>query len=161
MNRSAKRIVTDGLPHERRHPLADAAGGGIRITTFVPLHFRKRGVKKVIVRPPEVDDPVVGNASELISPNQDSAFLKAMGRGYYWQHLLDTAAVADTPEIARREGIHRSTVNELLRLALLSPDIALATLQGTLPRTVSLEGVLRETVPLDWNEQRKLIASLG
>ena len=44
MNRSSKKLVGDGKPHERRHPLE---GGGVRITTFVPFHFKKRGIKKV------------------------------------------------------------------------------------------------------------------
>ncbi|GGH54778.1 hypothetical protein GCM10010975_11660 [Comamonas phosphati] len=48
MNRSSKRLIGDGKPHERRHPLE---GGGVRITTFVPFHFKKRGIKKVIVAP--------------------------------------------------------------------------------------------------------------
>ena len=41
MNRSSKTLVGDGKPHERRHPLE---GGGVRITTFVPFHFKKRGM---------------------------------------------------------------------------------------------------------------------
>lgn len=55
MNRSSKKLVGDGKPHERRHPLE---GGGVRITTFVPFHFKKRGIKKVIVAPEGVSQPV-------------------------------------------------------------------------------------------------------
>lgn len=158
MNRSSKRLVEDGRPHERRHPLQ---GGGVQITTFVPFHFKKRGVKKVIVGPDGVSQPVSVTASPVLAPEQDQPLLKAMGRGIYWQQLLDTGAVDTTPEIAEREGIHRSTINELLRLALLAPDIIQAAYDGTLPRAVSLEAILRAKVPLDWDEQRWLIASLG
>ena len=70
-------------------------------------------------------------------------------------------AVYSGTEIAERECIHRSTVNDLLRLALLAPDIVQAAYEGRLPRAVSLEALLRAKVPLDWNEQRRLIASLG
>jgi len=69
--------------------------------------------------------------------------------------------VASGTEIAEREGIHRSTVNVFLRLALLSPDIVQAAYEGRLSRAVSLEAIWRATVPLDWDEQRRLIASLG
>jgi len=31
-----------------RHPLQD---GGLKITTFVPLQFKKRGIQKVVVGP--------------------------------------------------------------------------------------------------------------
>ena len=158
MNRSSKMLIGDGLPHERRHPLDS---GGVRITTFVPFHFKKRGIKKVIVAPDGVSQPVAITASPVLTPEQDQPLLKAMGRGIYWQQLLDTGAVATTMEIAEREGIHRATINELLRLALLAPDIVQAAYNGTLPRAVSLEAILRAKVPLDWDEQRRLIASLG
>ena len=158
MNRSSKKLIGDGKPHERRHPLE---GGGVRITTFVPFHFKKRGIKKVIVAPDGVSQPVAVTASPVLAPEQDHPLLKALGRGIYWQQLLDTGAVESTMEIAEREGIHRSTINEMLRLALLAPDIVPAAYEGRLPRAVSLEAILRATVPYDWNEQRRLIASLG
>lgn len=158
MSRSRKRILLTGEPHERRHPLED---GGVKITTFVPLQFKKRGIKKVVVGPAGVDAPVVVNSSAVITPSHDLPLLKALGRGCYWQHLLDTGAVTDAAAIAKREGIHRATVNDLLRLALLAPDIAQAALEGTLPRTVSLEGLLRGTFPLDWGLQREVIARMG
>ena len=158
MNRSSKKLIGDGLPHERRHPLES---GGVRITTFVPFHFKKRGIKKVIVAPDGVRKPVVVTASPVLAPEQDQPLLKAMGRGIYWQQLLDTGVVATTMEIAEREGIHRATINEMLRLALLAPDIVQAAYNGMLPRAVSLEAILRAKVPFDWDEQRRLIASLG
>lgn len=158
MNRSVKKLVTEGCPHQRSHLLE---GGGVRITTFVPFHFRKRGVRKVMVSPDGVRDPVLVTASPVIPPEQDQPLLKAIGRGMYWQKLLDTGVVGSTMEIADREGIHRSTINELLRLSLLAPDIIQAAYEGKLPRAVSLEAILRAKVPLDWNRQKELITSLG
>lgn len=158
MNRSSKKLVGDGKPHERRHPLE---GGGVRITTFVPFHFRKRGIKKVIVAPEGVSQPIAVTDTPVLTPEQDRPLLKALGRGIYWQQLIDNGTVASGSEIAERECIHRSTVNDLLRLALLAPDIIQAAYEGRLPRAVSLEAILRAKVPLDWNEQRRLIASLG
>ena len=158
MNRSSKTLVGDGKPHERHHPLE---GGGIRVTTFVPFHFKKRGIKKVIVAPEGVSQPVAITETPILTPGQDQPLLKAMGRGIYWQQLIDSGVVVSATEIAEREGIHRSTISDLLRLALLAPDIVQATYEGRLPRAVSLEAILRAKVPLDWNEQRRLIASLG
>ena len=158
MNRSSKTLVGDGKPHERRHPLE---GGGVRITTFVPFHFKKRGIKKVIVAPEGVSQPIAVTDTPVLTPEQDRPLLKALGRGIYWQQLIDNGTVASGTEIAERECIHRSTVNDLLRLALLAPDIVQAAYEGRLPRAVSLEAILRAKVPLDWNEQRRLIASLG
>lgn len=158
MNRTSKKLVGDGIPHERRHPLE---GGGVRITTFVPFHFKKRGIKKVIVAPEGVTQPIAITNTPVLTPEQDRPLLKALGRGIYWQQLIDNGTVASSAEIAERECIHRSTVNDLLRLALLAPDIVQAAYEGRLPRAVSLEAILRAKVPLDWNEQRRLIASLG
>ena len=158
MNRSSKKLVGDGKPHERRHPLE---GGGVRITTFVPFHFKKRGIKKVIVAPEGVSQPIAVTDTPVLTPEQDRPLLKALGRGIYWQQLIYNGTVASGTEIAERECIHRSTVNDLLRLALLAPDIVQAAYEGRLPRAVSLEAILRAKVPLDWNEQRRLIASLG
>jgi len=158
MNRTRKRLIADGQPHERRRPLD---GGGIQITTFVPLRFRKRGVKKVVVGVAGVDDPVSFHTSPAIAPTHDSVLLRALGRGHYWQHLLDSGIVANAREIAEREGIDKATVCELLRLALLAPEITQAALAGTLPRTMSLANLLRTALPRDWGEQRKLISGIG
>lgn len=60
-----------------------------------------------------------------------------------------------------REGLHRVTMNDALRFALLAPDIPEAALDGRLPRPFSLETLQRQTIPLDWAHQRRLIAELG
>ena len=159
MNRTRKKLVPTGLPHERRHPLE---GGEVKITTFVPLQFRKRGVKKVVVGPVGVSEPVTVNSPvPLIEPNQDTFLLKALGRCYYWQHLLDTRTVPNTKVIAEREGLNKITVNETLRLISLAPDLAEAALHGTLPRTVSRRVFLRAAPPLDWDLQREIVEGLG
>ena len=159
MNWTAKKLLSTGQPHESMHPLDD---GGVKITTFVPLQFKKRGIKKVVVGPVDVDDPVVVSVSAAaITPSQDPSLLKTLARGYYWQQLLDNGAVADAAEIAEREGLHRVTVSDALRFALLAPGIVLAALDGTLPRTMSLEMLQRRMIPLDWVGQRGMIDGLG
>ena len=156
MNSSSKKLVPAGEPHERRHPLAD---GGVKITTFVPVRFKKRGIRKVVVAP--AGEAVTWCTTPASAPSHDSVLLRALGRAHYWQHLLDTGAVADTAEIAKREDIIRSTVNDVLRLALLSPDIAEEAVAGRLPRTLSLERLLCGVLPLDWIEQRETVYGMG
>ena len=48
MNPTHKKLVPTGQPYARRHALPD---GGTKITTFVPLQFKKRGLRKVVVGP--------------------------------------------------------------------------------------------------------------
>lgn len=63
----------------------------------------------------------------------------------------------DAAEIAEREGLHKTFVNDHLRLAILAPELVDAALRGTLPRTVTLLGLLRDGIPTCWQEQRKRI----
>jgi hypothetical protein len=159
MNRTGTKLIQAGQPHERRHPLE---GGGVKITTFIPLQFKKRGVKKVVISPVGVDEPVMMDSpGPAISPTLDPVLLKALGRGFYWQHLLDKGVVADAAEIARREGLHKTTINNELRFALLAPEIIQAAMDGRLPRTVSLESLQRTTIPVEWGMQWEMVARPG
>ena len=158
MNPTHKKLVPTGQPHARRHALPD---GGTKITTFVPLQFKKRGLRKVVVGPEGVANPVLIHARSVITPRQDTFLLKTLGRCHYWQHLLETGAVADTVEIAAKEGLSKVTVNETLRLVSLAPDIVEAALDGRLPQTVSRRLFLRAAPPLDWEAQRVMVASFG
>lgn len=60
------------------------------------------------------------------------------------------------PDIARREGLHQTTVNELLRLALLSPAVVRGILDGRQPKTLSLIWLKNNLLPTGWDEQNTL-----
>ncbi|WP_407278193.1 site-specific recombinase resolvase [Aromatoleum evansii] len=157
MNRTRKKLVPAGQPFDRRHPLE---AGEVRVTTFVPLTFKKRGIQKVVVAPAGVDAPVkIGTLMPAIPPNHDPTLLKALARGFYWQKLLDGGTVTSAAEIAEREGLHRVTVNDALRFTLLAPDIVAAILEGCLAPTFTLEALQRNTVPLDWYRQHEMISA--
>ncbi len=158
MNQSRNRLCVVGKPHERKHEPED---GALKLTTFVPLQFKRRGLKRVVVGPQGSYDLPIDRPPTSVSVAQDIPLLKAIARGVYWQNLLDKGAFSDAAAIAQREGIHKATVNEFVRLALLAPDIVQATLDGKLPRTMSLELLVRMSLPLDWAKQREMIANLG
>jgi len=77
--------------------------------------------------------------------------------GLEWQQLLDDGVVASGSDIAKREGLHHSTVNELLRLTLLEPAIIQAILAGQQPRCMSLLWFQRNPLPTDWMAQRAVV----
>lgn len=52
-------------------------------------------------------------------------------------------------------------VREVLRLVILDPQITLAILEGRQPRTLSLESLVRNSLPLDWESQRRIVAEIG
>ncbi len=127
--------------------------GAVKLSTFIPLQIRKRGVRKVVIRPD-------GESAGRTTRNQfDSPMLVALARAFYWQQLLDDGVVASGTDIAQREGLHHSTVNELLRLTLLEPAIIEAILAGKQPRCMSLIWFQRNPLPTDWVAQREVVVA--
>lgn len=128
-------------------------GSQIKLSTFIPLKIRKRGGSKVVVRP---DGQV--NAPGKVASQIDQPLLAALTRAFYWQQLLDDGVVGSGSEIAQREGLHHSTVNELLRLTLLEPAIIQSILAGQQPKCMSLLWFQRNPLPTDWVAQRGVVA---
>ena len=144
------KVQTMGTPvaRERRD------GGQVKLSTFIPLKIRKRGGSKVVVRPDgHVTAP--GNVATPI----DQPLLVAITRAFYWKQLLDDGVVGSGSEIAKAEGLHHSTVNELLRLTLLEPAIIQSILSGQQPRCMSLLWFQRNPLPPDWVAQREVAAA--
>ncbi|MEF8733285.1 MAG: hypothetical protein V5B40_15700 [Candidatus Accumulibacter meliphilus] len=86
---------------------------GAKLTTLIPLHIRRSGGRKVVIPASTSSD----SAAEHHTP-----ILTALSRAFHWQRLLDEGRVSSGAEIARQEGLNQSSVNELLRLMLLSPE---------------------------------------
>lgn len=144
------KVQATGAPVAREH----RDGGQVKLSTFIPLKIRKRGASKVVVRPHgHVDAP------GKIATQHDQPLLVALTRAFYWQQLLDDGLVGSGSEIAKREGLHHSTVNELLRLTLLEPAIIQAILAGQQPRCMSLLWFQRNPLPTDWLAQREAVAA--
>lgn len=122
--------------------------GGDQAVTFVPLAIKRRGGRTMLLPPPD-------SGSALQVSRHDLPLLKALGKAFYWQKLIDQSIVEDAAAIARRERLDRTWVNETLRLTLLAPDIVTAIVDGRQPRTLSLQAV-RQSVPTDWAAQRAL-----
>lgn len=59
-------------------------------------------------------------------------------------------------EIARREGVNAATVNELLRLTLLSPTLIGRILAGQQPKILSIHRLKNNMLPPDRDEQHAL-----
>jgi len=115
-----------------------------QLETFVPLTFKRRGVRRL---------------AATAAPAHDTTFLEGLGRAFYWQHLLDSGVVKSGSEIARHEGLHHSTVNELLRLTLLAHDIIEMLMAGRQPQRLTLMWFQRNRLPVDWQAQRDIIAT--
>ena len=121
------------------------------IDRHAPLRFKQRGGRKVVL-------PAAGSSLEK-QPKEvtiNSPLLHAVARAFYWAKLIDQGIVASGSEIAKREGLDSSTVNELLRLSLLSPKIVESILNGVQPNGLTMQWLTRNTFPDNWNKQEKL-----
>ena len=123
----------------------------MKLSTFIPLKIRRRGGSKVVVRPDGQTESQGKLAAQI-----DQPLLVALTRAFYWQQLLADGVVGS--DIAQREGLHHSTVNELLRLTLLEPAIIQSILAGQQPKCMSLLWFQRNPLPTDWVAQREVVA---
>ena len=119
---------------------------GAKLTTFIPVRIKRHGGRKVVI-PAAAGDRM---------PEHDAPILTALSRAFHWQRLIDEGIVSSGSDIARREGLHQTTVNELLRLTLLSPTLVRSILDGRQPKTLSLLWLKNNLPPSDWGEQHAL-----
>jgi hypothetical protein len=120
-------------------------------TVHVPMAFRRRGGRKLIVAPDGAAMPAIAPRFQI-----DSALVKALARAFRWQQLLDRGTYSTIKEIATKEKIDPSYVGEVLRLNLLAPDIIEMILDGRQPPALQFEK-LRKSLPAEWVAQRTLI----
>lgn len=118
------------------------------LTVHVPMTFRRRGGRKIIVAPD-------GSAMPTASPrsNVDNVLVKALVRGFRWRKLLDDGTYSTIKEIAAKERIDASYIAGVLRLTLLAPDIVETILDGRQPPGGQLHQ-FRRSFPLEWQAQR-------
>lgn len=112
------------------------------LESFVPVEFKRRGRHLL---------------ADTGAPLHDVPLVEAVGRAIYWQHLLATGAFKSGAAIARAEGLVPTTVNRLLRLALLAPPIVEQLLAGAQPRRLTLLWLMRNAIPTLWDEQRQVL----
>jgi len=99
-------------------------------------------------------------STQAAAPGHDQVFIVGLARAFYWQQLLDSGAMPSGSAIARSEGLHPSTVNELLRLTLLAPDLIEQWMRGVQPAGLNLMWFQRHPLPVDWSAQREVLARL-
>jgi hypothetical protein len=123
---------------------AELSPDGSTITVFVPMVWRRRGGRKVIVAPP-------GCNGWVPPPRIDNTQIKALARAHRWQRMLEEGKFATLADLADGERISRSYVCRVVRLTLLAPDIVERTLDGR--PTAGLSQLLKP-FPVEWEKQR-------
>ena len=120
---------------------ATVSTDGETITVHIPLTFRKRGGRKLVVTP--------DGAEWAPRPRVDNAMVKALARAFRWRRMLDEGVYATLEDLARAKGVHATYVSRVLRLTLLAPGIVEMILDGRQPTGLQLDDLLTG-FPLVW-----------
>jgi len=129
--------------------LEDPSRSAIELTAAVT--YKRRGIETKLILP-GLDQP---NSRTRREP----ALIKALARGRAWFDELVAGRVVSLQALAQRDGITRRYIRRLVGLAFLSLELVDAILQGRQPVELTATRLTELDLPLDWTEQRKLLAS--
>ena len=122
--------------------------GRAGLTTKIPMTFRRRAGKAVIVLPN--GERAIERREALI----DNAMVKLIARGHRWHRQLFDGTHASIADIAKSENINPSFVSRVLRLAYLSPTLVEAILDGKYPAHLTMKDLMGP-FPMEWERQRE------
>lgn len=123
---------------------------GRTLTIRIPMTFKTRGGRKLVVSPDGV--PSWAKPRTRI----DNTMVKALARAFRWRKLLETGIYATVEEVAAVEKINTSYVSRILRLTLLAPDIIEMILDGRQPAELTMAALMKP-FPVEWGEQNRLL----
>ena len=118
------------------------------LTTDIPMTFRIRGGKAVMILP---DGTRALAQREAIV---DNTMVKVIARGFRWHRLLYEGAYNSIEDMAVGEKIGPTYISRIMRLAYLSPTIVEAILEGRQPPNLMMKDLMLP-FPLDWQEQER------
>ena len=110
-----------------------------------PFQLRKRGVESRIV------------LAETPNGRDDTLILNIAKANAWFERITFGETFA---EIAEAEQTPKRRVQQMIRLAFLAPDIVRVVLEGTQPVGFTSDWCKTHELPNDWEDQRRLIATL-
>ena len=131
---------------------ATVLADGETITVHIPIAFRKRGGRKLLVTP-------VG-AESAPRPRVANPLVKVLVRAFRWRKMLDVGEHATLENVTRAKGVAPSYVSRVLRLTLLAPEMVEAILDGRQPAELQLVGLLAG-FQLNWDVQLHKLRNVG
>jgi site-specific DNA recombinase len=112
-----------------------------------PIQITKRG--GLIVLGPNGTDAI-------IKRHLDPALSSALVRAEAWKRKLLNGEVTRLEDLARAEDINSTYAARMLRVAFLAPEIKAKILEGVTDERLTLQNIMRQDLPLDWDDQRAL-----
>lgn len=117
----------------------------ILMTQTLPMQMKRRGVEMRLVlqttshRPGDVDPVLV----------------KTIARAWTWWDDLLYGKVSGLRDIAEREGVSKSYVGDVIKLAFMTPDIVEAIVAGHQPANLVADHLLKANdLPINWQAQK-------
>jgi hypothetical protein len=133
---------------------ADLSSDGRTLTVRVPMTFKTRGGRKLVISPD-------GVPSWATPPSRvDYSMVKALARAFRWRGFLETGLYATIEEIAAAENINPSYVSRIFRMTLLAPEIVEMIVEGRQPAELTL-AKLTKLFPLEWKKQIQMFGTGG
>ena len=81
----------------------------------------------------------------------------ALSHGYRWQKMVHDNPKLNQRTLAKQEGVDYRYLTRALNMTLLAPDIVTSILDGSQPDHLNLATFQNLSLPVCWNEQRKLL----
>ena len=112
----------------------------LTITHTVPLEIKRRGIEMRLVMSPH----------NLAPTRIDPTLVKTIARAYCWFNDLATGQAASITEIAQREGVGKSYVGDILKLAFLPPILVEQIVAGKQPANMVTDQLIKKPLLLNW-----------
>ena len=117
------------------------------ISLTVPVAFKRSGLELRLLVP--------GNVT---ATRADHSLVRLVARAHQILGRLSGDPELTVADVAREDGLNKSYVSRLVRLAFLAPDIITAILEGRQPVTLTANKLMADTrLPIDWVEQRRAL----
>ncbi len=117
-------------------------------TLNVPTRLQRSGLAMRLIVP----------GSQAGGSKPDPKLIRLITRSHDWAMRLISGRAKTVKEIAEAEEVTSTYVSRLVNVGLLAPDLIQAIVRGEQPPTVTAHSLANiGTIPLDWNEQRRLL----
>ena len=115
------------------------------LTIKAPFQIRKRGVETKLIF---TDAP----------SQRDETLIKNIAKAHLWFEKIKSGKTF--AQIAASDQTSKRRIQQMIDLAFLAPDIIRDVMDGTQPFGFTSDWCLRHAIPVNWTEQRALIATL-
>ena len=123
------------------------------VVVSVPVRFYRRNGRQMILA-----DCTGSESDSLEAAVPNNALLTALAKAYAWQEQLESGQFESLEDLAKEQGVDRSSVGRMLQLTSLAPDIVESILAGQTFADISLRD-FRKGIPVSWEEQRRVLIS--